>query len=54
MRLYLSSSCSLTEGCSRAAACSRSSMVSSRAELPGSRPMGDKRRLWSLPEQRPR
>ena len=26
-------------------------MVSSRAELPGSRPRGDKRRLWSLPEQ---
>ena len=40
MRLYRSSSCSLTEGCRRAAACSRSSMVSSSAELPGCSPTG--------------
>lgn len=49
MRLYRSSSCSLTEGCSLAAACSRSSMVSSSAELPSSSPEGRQGRVRPEP-----
>lgn len=49
MRLYRSSSCSLTEGCSLAAACNRSSMVSSSAELPSSSPEGRQGRVRPEP-----